>query len=1499
MGFFGGGGILDILTGGAVSITEWIIENLIEGLGLDDSSVGGKFDKTYVSGYEYYAGLHLGICHGPVDEVREILFRGKTGWKGVAAPGLDPVDEGDYVTREPRDQENPKDEEFGAVQRTDPDLIIINRANLFGGEKVEGGVLGIVEVLHGSRTQGINSYLNGPLRAPDDSGIYTPAYRGVLSMVFHSNIRSVKDYVAKYGDFWRLSIIGSIIARNRMAKFSEPATHHTGFYWGAMTPSIKEVSVRVFRALKGWNTRIEGDGCWYPEKCVVIRDGEKFMNPVHVAVQCLIDLRFGMKASHLQIGQSFVQKANQLHHTDYVNEYGQTVPGEAFGIGLVWSGETSIRSFLNDIMRYINGNVYLDPSTGMLELALVRKVPESEIEDLPMFGPSQIISIGVYTRPTGEETVNTVSIIYRQLKSEKTETVTRSNAAMLSIYNTVISESIEYPGIKNAKLAAEVCEREVKQRTSLGAMYSGIRVSRLAPEEGDITQAAYTLYDGAPFRLYWPEHGALGEVFRVSNINHKSITENYIEFDAVEDYFDSSTSVHITGVADSGWIDTNVLPDQVAPDEIRFIDLPYVTVLGAGGSTMINALPSSTAIFGIMATANDRGVTTGINVYTDVNDSNSLVMSGQLCPVSRLDGALPILDPENPVNSLMLTAKTKEFVGTSEFAVVGAWFIVDNEKILCTAINDDPNDPDYLTMTLERGIYDSIPAAHADNARMWWFNGVSAARFTRATYLAGEYETFYVAATGRIGDAPLGVSTPSITTTLKNTWFAPYPPANVKLDGVLYGDCGMRDYTIEWDCRDKISQSDVPVGWDNGGVPPEPGVSYRVKISTGASLGDAKEVTVSGASGSYKGYNNPSYSLRRFQVWAERAGVASVVFEHTFSRATGYGWAYSYRYGGVSKGVALAPGETPPAVWLTNPVPTPRLTWGVGEWIHSDVVMSSLKAVHPWEVHEGHNFLFMQGAGTGDKVEVVSETTSTDPLLTPEWYGGDWVHGRFNGTDNVYLAREGDKLKVIKAAGFQKDGLNYQNVSFGDDYIIAGTSKINSAFYDGTKMVYCKDLGVGVYSSPTEGDSTGAVTAATYYGTPTGNSLITKGDIAFIHQFGANYLAVYGGSITEQTPAYTSTDLLNWTWVTNNMPHAARSPRNWAWNSYDSRWYVFGHSGPLGNESVFAYSTDDGYTWTRESIGLSAGVPIIGAPISINGGVAVMAGAWLVQKDAGVWKKGRLLFSTAQLSRTMEGKIPFQTSPPGGGGAGTLGWYHGMFRTGTYQYNSQKADWWLGNTSKGALIGWKIGTIANNLVPLTLDLIQPEDHPYAGKYIGCLSDVSPTISDGGFFNSGGSLIDIFGAATNTGGPTERDRYFEVVVGQGLGPFVLGVVGACDLDEVGSTLTSVLLTADGRVNLTTRLTTKDGLVQGDVTRVVSLPELENTVIGFLFAPHASGVSYPPTCKMYINGVLKTTVSNLNKDVVWFPVFTAYGRTLSLNVGQRPFQAAPSGYKPWIQ
>ena len=135
--------------------------------------MGGSSKKQTV-GYRYRMGLHLALCHGPVDALQEIQMGDRTAW-GNADRIVLPSGYG--LTR-----------------------LSINNPNLFGGDSHEGGVVGDIDALSGHASQVRNDYLMSRL------GSAIPAFRGVLSLVarkilFAANNPYIKPWAVRVRRF--------------------------------------------------------------------------------------------------------------------------------------------------------------------------------------------------------------------------------------------------------------------------------------------------------------------------------------------------------------------------------------------------------------------------------------------------------------------------------------------------------------------------------------------------------------------------------------------------------------------------------------------------------------------------------------------------------------------------------------------------------------------------------------------------------------------------------------------------------------------------------------------------------------------------------------------------------------------------------------------------------------------------------------------------------------------------------------------------------------------------------------------------------------------------------------------------------------------------------------------------------------------------------------------------------------------------------------------------
>jgi hypothetical protein len=180
--------------------------------------------KKVTVGHKYYVGMHNIICAGLIDELKAIRFDDEVAWTGSV---------------------------------TSSSQITVSANNLFGGEKGEGGVGGLVDVEFGEATQTKNTYLQGIL------GSDIPAYRNQFGLVFRQ------------------------------------------FYTGN-TPYVKPLSVEIKR------TDIQADGTaqWNPTKSNIGGD----MNPVHIIRECLTSNLFGSGEPASKIDDTeFTAAANTVY----------------------------------------------------------------------------------------------------------------------------------------------------------------------------------------------------------------------------------------------------------------------------------------------------------------------------------------------------------------------------------------------------------------------------------------------------------------------------------------------------------------------------------------------------------------------------------------------------------------------------------------------------------------------------------------------------------------------------------------------------------------------------------------------------------------------------------------------------------------------------------------------------------------------------------------------------------------------------------------------------------------------------------------------------------------------------------------------------------------------------------------------------------------------------------------------------------------------------------
>lgn len=389
------------------------------------------------------------------------------------------------------------------------------------------------------------------------------------------------------------------------------------------------------------------------------------------------------------------------------------------------------------------------------------------------------------------------------------------------------------------------------------------------------------------FTLNWPPLGIEGLVLRIAAVDSGTLTEGAIRFDAVEDVFGLPAASY-TAPQPPGWVDPVPAPSPVTPR--RLLEAPYWDLA--------------------------RGMTEAELAYLDPTDCFLQILGGR--PAA---GAL-----HYEIHSKPGSASTYEERGQGEFAPhamlttpvsqattntliyhdevdldmveVGGYAYLDDEVVAVTAINASAK-----TLTVNRGVLDTVPVAHAAGSRLWFADGFQGVDPTE--YAAGEtVNARLLTVTGK-GTLALA-SAPTNSLAMNRRQNRPYPPGNLKFNGVAYPSMVQGDLAISWAHRDRLSQTANLVTQSAGNIGPESGVTYTLRIygesgtlrRTYSGLTSTSQAYPLAQDAADSGLGHPNAQLR-IELESNRSGVISLQKHSVAFERTGYGLHYDKYYGGI------------------------------------------------------------------------------------------------------------------------------------------------------------------------------------------------------------------------------------------------------------------------------------------------------------------------------------------------------------------------------------------------------------------------------------------------------------------------------------------------------------------------------------------------------------------------------------------------------------------------
>lgn len=772
--------------------------------------------KSQTIGYHYLFSILYGLARGPINEIRAI----KVG-----------------------------DKEALNANICGPGPFSINKPDLFGGEKKEGGIQGPFDVFWGEA----NQVLPG-----DQSVTVLGAFAGNPWLGFF------KKLAGPYGGVRTLPAVKPTIG-GLVSEFRGVTTMWYDGLISSMNPYPKEWRFRVRRSYAGW----QNDAPWYKNKSIIfMADGLiHAMNPAHIIYQCLTDKSWGrgLDPSSLDIN-AFIYAANKLC-------------AEGFGLCLAWNRKDDIDSFIRIVLDHIDAVLYQDPETGLEVLRLVRD--DYVVTDLPLFTPGTgLMSIDEDDSASQDTAFNEVIGTGHDPITDEDFQMRAHNLAARYSNGAVNADDKGYEGIPTRQLLGRVLQRDLRKHAS-GLKKFAVRLDR----------AGWKLRPGMAFRISDARRG-LGEiVLRAGEIEDRSYKDGTVVVKAVQDVFGLPATSYVTPV-ENGW--QGPVEEAQPPLAERLIEAGYRDIFVRLGSIGADALGEDEAYVGQLAASPDPA-SYEYEFATRVQGEDEFQHRG----TGAFTGTATLVGAISPLQTQFVVENLKDFSEDN----VGEGLMLGDEILSLDAFDEGTN-----TVTVTRGNADTIPAAHAAGARLWTIDDDLMA--DNRAYAASEIvEALALPKTRSDVLTPDEGAIQTITMTARQG--RPYPPAAVALGGTIVFDgsppVSHSEPVITWAHRDRLLQQDALVPFtDAGNIGPEPGVTYTIRLYDPADLATPirTEAGITDTTWTYtlamQGVDAPPSKVYA-EIESERSGIVSwkkIAFDIYLNG--GYGRGYGMDYGGTT-----------------------------------------------------------------------------------------------------------------------------------------------------------------------------------------------------------------------------------------------------------------------------------------------------------------------------------------------------------------------------------------------------------------------------------------------------------------------------------------------------------------------------------------------------------------------------------------------------------------------
>lgn len=571
-------------------------------------------------------------------------------------------------------------------------------------------------------------------------------------------------------------------------------------------------------------------------------------NPVHIVYECLTnnDWGLGLPAEIIDT-VSFTAAANTCY-------------AERLGLSMIWSQQTTIEDFINEVLGHIDGVCGVDPETGKIYISLVRG--GYSLDGLFDINEDNAV-ITQFQRKSLSDTTNEVVVTYTNPDNEQEQTVTVHDLGNYALQGILISSSSNYYGVRKGSLALRLAMRDLARGSA-----------PVASVAATVNRKGWKLKPGDVATVTSVEYGLNKLPCRVVEVEYGRPGDSKIKVSLVEDVFTTPEGAYVEAPG-TLWQDT---PSAQTPlDRVYGASVPYYFVAAEVGTAEAQATLED-VVYGLVLTMSRSGAD-GAELLVPVANALGTVSYESVTTLdtttyTTLGSALTV-QAASTVTLGALQGNTSLKPGM--FLWIGEGDPKNSELCLVTA-----TDP---AITVKRGVLDTVPKAWAAGSPVWFITpGIDAV--DPEDRAPGQTVTYRLLPS--YGGAPANEKmTSAASVTYDDRQHRPYRPANVKINTLLWPASvtaapAVTDITFTWARRNRFTEEPIVLDWTTGDTTPEAGTTYDVlltRVDTGATI-----ASVTGVTGTSAALTCLYTGVVKVTITAKRDGLSCYQpFVHQFS----------------------------------------------------------------------------------------------------------------------------------------------------------------------------------------------------------------------------------------------------------------------------------------------------------------------------------------------------------------------------------------------------------------------------------------------------------------------------------------------------------------------------------------------------------------------------------------------------------------------------------------